>query len=115
MALIYKTIKCVKFLTYISDGMVVKSHGPRRSTRRKFRKKIREKFKPSPYLQEFKTGSRVAIEQNSSSHKGMPHPRFKGKVGVIKGKRGNAYLVEIKDGNKTKIIISNPEHLKLVS
>jgi large subunit ribosomal protein L21e len=42
----------------------------------------------------------------------MPFPRYKGKFGKIIGKRGKSYIVEIIDGNKTKKIISRPEHLK---
>jgi len=48
-----------------------------------------------------------------SSHKGMPSPRFKGKIGKIIEKRGKSYIVEIIDGKKKKRIISNPEHLKV--
>ena len=43
----------------------------------------------------------------------MPFPKFKGKVGLIKEKRGDAYIVEIKVGNMIKKIISRPEHLAL--
>ncbi|MCD6403487.1 MAG: 50S ribosomal protein L21e [Candidatus Aenigmarchaeota archaeon] len=94
--------------------MVVKSAGFRRRTRRVLKKELRHKFKPNDYLKVFKVGERVAIEPNPSSHKGMPHRRFRGKVGVVVGKRGDAYLIELEDGGKKKTIISNPEHLKLV-
>ncbi len=43
----------------------------------------------------------------------MPFPKFKGKVGEVKEKRGDAYVVVVKIGNKTKEIISRPEHLVL--
>jgi len=42
----------------------------------------------------------------------MPHPRFKNAAGTILKKQGEAYLVEIKDGNKTKKVVSYPIHLK---
>ncbi|MBU5574989.1 MAG: 50S ribosomal protein L21e [Candidatus Aenigmatarchaeota archaeon] len=90
--------------------MVVKSHGPRRRTREKFRNP--EKFKPNLFLQEFAEGTNVVIKTLSSSHSGMPFRRFHGKSGKVIGKRGNAYIVEIKDGNKIKKLIVNPEHLK---
>jgi len=95
--------------------MVKKSHGLRSATRRKLRKKVREKkLKVTPYLQEFDIGQKVVIDPEPASQKGMPFRRYIGRVGVVKEKRGNAYLVEIKNGKKTKIIISNPEHLKPV-
>ncbi|MCS7105748.1 MAG: 50S ribosomal protein L21e, partial [Candidatus Aenigmarchaeota archaeon] len=57
---------------------------------------------------------KVVIAQEPSSHSGMPHPRFKGRIGKVIGKRGKSYIVEITDGNKVKKIISKPEHLKAV-
>jgi large subunit ribosomal protein L21e len=54
------------------------------------------------------------IDINSSSQKGMPFRRFQGKSGRIVERRGMAYIVEIKDGNKTKKIIARPEHLKVI-
>ena len=92
--------------------MVVKSHGPRRRTREKLRNP--EKFKPNLFLQKFEIGQRVAIKILSSSHSGMPFRRFHGKNGIVTGIRGRAYEVEIRDGNKKKMLIVNPEHLKAI-
>ncbi len=91
-----------------------KSKGFRSRTRKKLKKKLRDKFKVTKFLREFKPGDKVVIVLDPSSHKGMPFPRFKGKIGEIKGKRGKSFLIEIKDGNKLKEIISRPEHLKPV-
>lgn len=92
--------------------MVKKSRGFRAKTR----KKLRQKAKPSitKFLQEFEIGEKVIILQEPSSQKGMPHLRFKGKVGKVIDKRGKSYIVEIRDGNKVKKIISRPEHLRLI-
>jgi len=92
--------------------MVAKSFGPRRRTREKLRRP--EKFKPNLFLQNFEVGQKVAIKILSSSHSGMPFRRFHGKTGVVTGVRGRAYEVEIKDGNKKKMLIVNPEHLKAI-
>ncbi|MEM5871800.1 MAG: 50S ribosomal protein L21e [Candidatus Aenigmatarchaeota archaeon] len=92
--------------------MVRATKGFRRSTRQRLKKKVREKFKVTPYLQEFKPSEKVVIKIDPSSHKGMPYPKFKGMIGKVKGKRGEAYLVEIRVGNKLKTIIARPEHLK---
>ncbi|TDA26755.1 MAG: 50S ribosomal protein L21e, partial [Archaeoglobi archaeon] len=41
-----------------------------------------------------------------------PHPRYQGRSGIVVGKRGRAYLVQIKDGSIVKTLISRPEHLR---
>ena len=90
--------------------MVVKSHGPRRRTREKFRRTGRTAV--NMFVKQFRNGERIVIDINSSSQGGMPFKRFQGLSGKIIEKRGNAYIIEIKDGNKTKTIISRPEHMK---
>ena len=92
--------------------MVVKSHGPRRRTREKFRKIGRVAI--NKYFKEFKIGEQVVIDIESSSQEGMPFRRFQGLSGKIIEKRGKAYIVKIKDGGKTKQIIAKPEHLKTI-
>lgn len=91
-----------------------KSKGFRSKTRRTLREK--PAFRPAIniFLQEFRKGQKVVIFPEPSSQSGMPHPRYKGRVGMIEGKRGKSYIVEIIDGNKVKKIISRPEHLKVV-
>lgn len=90
--------------------MVVKSHGPRRRTREKFRKTGRVSV--NKLIKQFNIGEKVVINIESASLKGMPFKRFQGLIGKIVDKRGNAYIVEIKDGEKLKTVIANPEHLK---
>jgi large subunit ribosomal protein L21e len=43
---------------------------------------------------------------------GMCHPRYQGKTGTVTGKQGRAFLVEIVEGKKTKLLLLTPEHLK---
>ncbi len=90
--------------------MVRKSHGPRRKTRKKLQKR---ELRIRDYLQEFKIGDAVAIVVNPSS-RSMVHPRFHGITGKVIEKRGRGYVVEFKNGNKTKKLILKPEHLKKV-
>lgn len=90
--------------------MVVKSHGGRRRTREKFRGP--KKLTVNDYLKDFPVGAKVAIRINSSSQKGMPFRRFQGLTGTVLEKRGKAFVVEIFDGGKQKIITAKPEHLK---
>lgn len=88
--------------------------GARRKTRHKLSKNVREKGKISltKYFQEFKTGDRVYLVAEPSVHEGRFYPRFYGKSGIISGKRGKCYEVQIKDINKPKTIIAHPIHLK---
>lgn len=92
--------------------MVRSSKGFRRTTRNKLKKKLRHKFKPEDYLKEFNEKEKVVLNHNPSSHKGMPHPKMKGKVGEIISRRGNAYVVNVRIGNAQKQVIARPEHLK---
>ena len=88
--------------------------GFRRKTRSKLRKNHRDKGKISiaKYLQEFKVNEKVLLKAEPSVQKGMYFPRFHAKPAIILGKQGNAYKVLIKDGQKDKILIVHPIHLK---
>ncbi len=92
--------------------MVRMSKGFRSGTRNKLSKSKREKFTVERYIRKFEPNQRVVIHLDPSSHKGMPHPRFKGLIGVVKERRGRAYIVSVKTGRKEKMIIARPEHLK---
>lgn len=93
-----------------------KSKGKKSKTRRKLRKNVRERGKTSleKVIQEFSEGTRVSIEIDPGVTKGQPHPKFHGRTGIITGKQGRAYVVDIKEGNKSKEVIARPEHLKKV-
>ena len=91
------------------------SHGEKSCTRYKLKKSVRERgLSPvSKAIQEFDEGHMVHRDIDPSVQKGMPHARFQGKTGKVLGQRGRAYLLQIRDGNATKEIISLPQHLKL--
>lgn len=94
--------------------MAKMSHGPRAKTRHKMRKKFKERG-PVPVnkiIKSFEVGDRVAIDIEPSFHDGMPFKRFQGITGIVKGTRGAAYLVSIKDKGKEKTVVSYPIHLK---
>ncbi len=93
--------------------IVVKSKGPHRRTREKFRRSFRDKFTVNDMLKNFSIGENVAIKTNSSSAS-IPFRRFYGLTGTVLERRGAAYVVQIKDGGKPKKIIAKPEHLKAV-
>ena len=97
--------------------MVMRIGGLRRKTRYKFRKEARTKGKISlkRYFQTFDKGEKVALGVESAVQKGMYHPRFYGKIGVVKSKTGRCYQVSIKDGGKEKTLVVHPIHLRKVS
>ena len=68
--------------------MVRRTGGFRRKTRSKLRKNVKDKGKISirRYLQSFKNGERVFLSCEPAVQKGMYHPRYYGKAGLIKNK-----------------------------
>lgn len=88
--------------------------GNRRKTRQKFSKGLREKGKISltKYFQEFKEGEKVTLLIESAYQKGMYHRKFYSKTGIVNGKQGKCYLVNIVDGKKEKTVIVHPVHIQ---
>ena len=88
--------------------------GFRRKTRSKLRKLPRQhgKISLARYLQNFNINEKVILSAEPGYQKAMYHPRFHNKYGIVKGKQGNCYKIEIKDGGKLKTFIVHPIHLK---
>ena len=74
-------------------------------------KKEHGKIKLSRYFQAFKEGERVAVIRELAVQVGFPK-KLQGRSGVVTTKRGNSYLVKIKDLNMEKTYIIHPVHLK---
>jgi large subunit ribosomal protein L21e len=94
--------------------MVTRSKGIRSKSRYTLTKEHRERGMPpiTHALRSFEAGTKVAIKINPSVHNGMPHPRFQGHTGKVVERRGDAYVVSIRDGGKLKTLIARPEHLQ---
>jgi large subunit ribosomal protein L21e len=94
--------------------MVQRTGGPRRKTRHKLRKNVRDKGKISisNFLQSFKENDKVALVAEPAVQNGMFHPRFQGRIGVVERKQGDSYQVKIVDGSKPKTLIVHPIHLR---
>ncbi len=77
------------------------------------RKRIREKGKLSlsRVYQELKEGDRVVLMHDLAFKASFPS-RLQGKTALIKGKRGKAFVVELRDGKKIKRFIIRPIHLR---
>jgi large subunit ribosomal protein L21e len=90
-----------------------RSKGYRSRTRSLLRKRPRERGKIglSRILRIYQPGEKVTILIDSSVHKGMPHRRYHGRVGIVHEKRGKSYVVHVGVGNLTKHIVARPEHL----
>lgn len=74
-------------------------------------KREKGKIRLSRWFQEFKEGDKVAVVRELSVQAGFPS-RIQGRTGEIRGKRGKAYIVAIKDYNQEKTFIIGPIHLK---
>jgi large subunit ribosomal protein L21e len=92
-----------------------KAKGKRAKSRGILKRKLREKLTVNKLLQEFVIGEKAIIKVNPSIHAGMPHRRFQGKIGIIKGKRGRCFEVEVSKGNAKATLILHPAHMQKVS
>ena len=73
--------------------------------------RTRGKLQLSKYFQELDDGAKVAVTINKSVSFSFPK-RLQGRTGVVVGKRGKSYVVEVKDVEKVKKFIIAPIHLK---
>ena len=90
--------------------------GYRNKCRKKHRKNVRARGLGSieKHLIDYNINDKVDIITDPSQHKrGMPHRRYHGRTGVIIGKRGRCYEVEVKLGKSKKLLIIGKEHLRL--
>jgi len=90
-----------------------KAKGFQHKSRSLLTRKPRERGKTSlaKILHVYEDGEKVLVKINPSVHKGMPHRRFHGKIGVIVTRRGRSYVIHVPQGDATKEIIVRPEHL----
>ncbi len=68
------------------------------------------KLTPTMILRTYKVGQLVLIAPQSR-YEGMPHPRYRGRVGTVRELRGRAYVVRIRDGNSIKPLVVPGVHL----
>ncbi len=63
-------------------------------------------------LREYHEGDRALVIIDPSQHKGLPHRRYHGKVGIIRNVGKRAIILDVKLGNKTKTLITRFDHIK---
>ena len=105
----------VNGLNTILVTAMVKHHGYRTKSRSIIRKNVRDRGLKSlrRFLINYKVGDKVDIIGDPAYQKrGFPHRRFHGKTGTVIEKRGQSYMIEVRDGGSKKQIIARPEHLK---
>ena len=92
-----------------------RSRGFKSRSRKKLTKRVRP-GRANPItrrIQQFEKDDLVHIIIDQRKKKGQPHSRFHGKTARVVDKKGKAYILALKDGNKAKELIVTPEHLKL--
>ncbi len=75
--------------------------------------RTRGKLKLSRYFQELEKGDSVAVVREPAVPSSFPK-RLQGRTGVIIDKRGETYIVKIKDQAKEKKFLIEPIHLKKI-
>jgi large subunit ribosomal protein L21e len=75
------------------------------------RKRARQRITTQVALRSFSIGDKVCINP-APSQEGLPHPRYRGRHGVVVGRRGNSYVVEVRIGGSTKKLIVPGMHLR---
>lgn len=79
------------------------------------KKKVRTrgKIQLSRYFQEMKKGDFVAIVREPSVQSSFP-VRIQGRTGKVEGRRGKAYIINLRDQNKEKKFLIEPIHFKKI-
>lgn len=63
-------------------------------------------------LHDYNIGDKVVIDIDPSEHKGIPHKRFQGKVGIVDKVGRRTLAVKVNIGNKEKSVITRLNHVK---
>lgn len=66
---------------------------------------------PAQLVRRYAVGDLVILD-HQSRYEGMPHPRYRGRVGEVLSVRGRAYEVVIRDGNARKKLVVPGVHLQ---
>ena len=79
------------------------------------KKKVRTrgKIRLSRYFQEMKKGDFVAVVREPSVQSSFP-VRIQGRTGKVEGRRGKAYMINLRDQDKEKKFLIDPIHLKKI-
>ena len=87
-----------------------RSHGFKHKSRSVMKKKVPRGV--SFLLREYQEGQQALIIIDSRQHKGLPHRRYHGKVGMITKVGRRAITLDVKLGDKSKTLITRLDHIK---
>ena len=87
-----------------------RSHGFRHKSRSVMTKKAPRGV--SFLLREYHVGEQALVIIDPRQHKGLPHRRYHGKVGIVTNVGRRSVTLAIKLGNKTKTLITRLDHIK---
>ena len=62
-------------------------------------------------LREYNVGDRALVQIDSSQHKGLPHRRYHGKVGLVTEVGKRHVILDVKLGEKSKTLITRLDHI----
>ena len=91
-----------------------KSHGRSHGFKHKSRSVMTKKAPRgvSFLLREYHEGQQALIIIDPRQHKGLPHRRYHGKVGVVTTVGRRTVILDVKLGNKSKTLITRLDHIK---
>ena len=87
-----------------------RSHGFRHKSRSVMTKK--DPRGVSFLLREYRVGEQALVIIDPRQHKGLPHRRYHGKVGIVTNVGRRSVTLAVKLGNKTKTLITRLDHIK---
>ncbi|MCW6159806.1 MAG: hypothetical protein LVQ95_01810 [Candidatus Micrarchaeales archaeon] len=65
------------------------------------------------YIKKFEVGEKVAIVPKGNT-RDIPHPRYRGRIGIITEKRGASYVVKVRIMSAERTLIVPAIHLERV-
>ncbi len=65
------------------------------------------------YIKKFEVGEKVVIVPKGNT-RDIPHPRYRGRIGVITEKRGASYVIKVRIMSAERTLIAPAIHLERV-
>ncbi len=88
-----------------------KARGLRAKTRRLLKRRNIPSASVNKLTQDFSEGQKVRIKIDPAVHAGMPHARYQGFNGIVVGKQGKMFRIEVTKGGIGKELLVSAVHL----
>lgn len=66
------------------------------------------------FIKDIKIGDKVAIVPKGN-FRDIPHPRYRGRIGLVQEKRGNAFVVKVRIMSAYRTLIVPVRHLEKIT